>query len=424
MDRREFIAAAGTAAALASASQAFAQAGGDPIRFALAASGLPEDGMWQSAPVFADVNGDGFLDLAALPRLGNGAHVWLGDGKGTWRDASEGLGLPVSCGGGVAFGDINKDGHLDLVVADHCAGAFVYLGDGKGHWKESAGPLNPAAPQHKPSTEDEDEVDAPLGANDVAVGDVNEDGYLDLVVASHLEGGITVYFGDGSGKFWKEAASDGLPKSGWADKILLQDIFGDGHLDIVASYSDGPRVWRGDGKGHWQPASRGLPTSPAGGLYRGLAVGDVNEDGRPDIAVANIRTGPEIYLQTKDGGWQPTPPLQSSIKGGAMALGLADLDGDGHLDLVVGGRQSVTNRYGLFVFRGNGKAEWTELQGTNLPLRELTFIWGVALADVNGDGVPDLAVTTGEGPGKRQKSEPLPRMQVWINQYRKGSSKP
>src|SRR5256885_1147064 len=132
MDRREFIAAAGTAAALTSASRAFAQAG----EWALAASGLPEDGMWKSAPVFADVNGDGFMDL---------------------------------------------------------------------------------------------------------------------VVASRMEGGITVYFGDGSGKFWKEASSDGLPKSGWADRILLQDIDGGGHLDIVASYSEGPRVWRGDGRGHWQP---------------------------------------------------------------------------------------------------------------------------------------------------------------------------
>jgi hypothetical protein len=422
MDRREFIAAAGTVAALASASQAFPQVGEEPIRFTLAASGLPEDGIWKSAPVFADASGDGFLDLAAISRLGDGAHVWLGDGKGTWRDSSEGLGPPFSCGGGVAFGDINNDGHLDLVVADHCAGVFVYLGDGRGHWKESAGPLNPAASQHKPS-EDEDE-DELLGANDVAVGDVNEDGFLDLVVASRMEGGITVYFGDGSGKFWKEATSDGLPKSGWADKILLQDIDGDGHLDIVASYSDGLRVWRGDGKGHWQPYSRGLPTPTVGGLYRGLAVGDVNEDGRQDIAVANIRTGPEIYLQTKDGAWQPTPPFQSSIKEGATALALGDLDGDGHLDLVVGGSQSVTNQYGLFVFRGNGKAEWTELQGTNLPLTELTFIWGAALADVNGDGMLDLAVTTGEPPVKRRKSEPLPRMQVWINQYRKGPPKP
>ena len=119
-----------------------------------------------------------------------------------------------------------------------------------------------------------------------------------------MEGGITVYFGDGSGKSWKESTDDGLPKSGWANKILLQDIDGDGHLDVIASYYEGPRVWRGDGKGHWQDYSRGLATSSAGGLYRGLEICDISEDGRLDIVAAHFLNGPEIYLQTKDGGWQ------------------------------------------------------------------------------------------------------------------------
>jgi hypothetical protein len=86
---------------------------------------------------------------------------------------------------------------------------------------------------------------------------------------------------------------------------------------------------------------------------------------------------------------------------------------------MVGNSQSESNQYGLFAFQGNGKAEWTELERTDLPLNELPFIWGIALADVNGDGMPDMAVTTGRSPTKRDKSEKLPRMQVWINQFRK-----
>src|SRR5262249_7957070 len=167
-------------------------------------------------------------------------------------------------------------------------------------------------------------------------------------------------------------------------KILLKDVDGDGHLDVIASYESGPRVWRGDGEGHWHDYSRGLPTSSAGGYYRGLAIGDVDEDGRLDIAVAHIRNGPEIYLQTKNGTWQ-TAPRPQSIKAGATAVALGDLDGDGHLDLVVGGRKSDTAQNGLFVFLGNGRAGWTDVR-TDLPSDELTFIWGISLADVDGDG--------------------------------------
>src|SRR5262245_47496705 len=321
-----------------------------PLKYVLATTGLPHDAMWKSTPVFADVNEDGFLDLAALPRLGQGAHVWLGDGKGTWREASEGLRFSVSCGGGVAFGDVNKDGHLDLAVADHCAGVSVYFGDGQGHWQASTQGLNPAISQQKSFAEDEE--NSFLGAEDLALGDVNEDGFLDLVVAASDEGGLSVYFGDGTGKSWKEASADGLPsgedpepgdqeKAGWANNVLLHDMDGDGHLDVVANYYAGPRVWRGDGKGHWHPYSQGLPRPIVGGLYRGLAVGDINEDGRMDLAVANTRNGPEVYLQTKDGTWQPTPSRLPPLKGGAMGVALGDLDGDGHLDLVIGGRQSA-----------------------------------------------------------------------------------
>jgi hypothetical protein len=393
-----------------------------PLKWTLAARGLPQDGMWKSTPVFGDVNEDGIPDLAALPRLGQGARVWLGDGKGTWQDSSQGLSVPLSCGGGVALADVNKDGHLDLIVADHCAGISVYLGDGHGHWKPVVQGLNPAAARRPPFATDEDNRFS--GAEDVAVGDVNEDGFADLVVASRSEGGITVYFGDGTGRYWKEATSDGLPKTGWANKLLLRDIDGDGHLDIVASYYAGPRVWRGDGKGHWQSYSQGLPTPSVGGFYRGIAVGDANEDGRFDIAFANRSNGPELYLQTESGTWQQAPAPMPSLKGGAMSIALGDLERDGHLDMVIGGRRSLKTHYGLFVLRGDGKGGWTELQDTNLPIDGLPFIWGITLADVDGDGLLDMAVTTGTVPPERQPDEPLPRMQVWLNRYPKKAPGP
>lgn len=408
------------AVALAACSHwPFATVRSQPLKFVLATHGLPQDGMWKSTPLLADLDEDGSLDLIALPRLGHGAQVWLGDGKGGWREASAGLDLAASCGGGVAAADLNRDGHLDLVVADHCAGVFVYLGDGHGHWRAVTQGLNPAAAQQAPASADGDNPFT--GAEDVAVADVNHDGFPDLVVAARQEGGITVYFGDGSGRKWTEAHGDGLPKSGWANKLLVTDIDGDGHPDLVASDVDGPRVWRGDGRGHWQASSQGLPHPNAGGFYRQIAVGDVNGDGRLDLAFANMRNGVELYLQTEAGTWQAALPPMPVMTGGAMSVALADLDRDGHLDLVVGGRMSLKSHYGLFVLHGDGKGGWSRLQNTDLPADGLTFVWGITLADVNRDGLPDLAVSTGTAPLERDPQEPAPRLQVWLNHYRRPS---
>ncbi len=93
------------------------------------------NGFWKSVPVVADFNGDGIPDIAIHPRLEHGARVFLGDGKGHWRDSSKGLEMPKgSCGGAIQTGDVNNDGKPDLIVADHCSGIYVYLNDGNGNW--------------------------------------------------------------------------------------------------------------------------------------------------------------------------------------------------------------------------------------------------------------------------------------------------
>jgi FG-GAP-like repeat len=254
------------------------------------------------------------------------------------------------------------------------------------------------------------------------------------VVTAAYKGGLAIYFGNGSGKSWREAATPhGLPceedpepgdsqSGGWANRILLHDIDGDGHLDVAASYYAGPRVWRGDGKGRWQSYSQGLPRPLIGGLFWGIAVGDVNTDGRLDLAVANTVNGPEVFLQNHDGSWQQTPDVMPSLLGGAMSVALGDINGDGQLDLITGGIRSkkVQEGYGLFVLSGDGKGGWTEAQGTGLPAMHLSFPWGISLPDVDKDGQLDLAVATGGTiAGKVDNPQPtksaLPLLQVWLN---------
>lgn len=415
------------------------------LQFTQASDGLPLHGIWKSTPALAGVDGASTLMLAAVPRLGDGPHVWVRDEQGRWADRSEGLRMHNSCGGGIAFGDLNKDGHLDLAVADHCRGVYVYTGDGSGNWKAVAEGLNPRRSVPKTEAQDEQPPAFFKGAEDLALGDVNEDGFLDIVAASSDQGGLTVYLGN-EAMNWTEARSTGLPtgeepepedenNAGWANQVRLVDINRDGHLDVVASYYKGPAVWLGDGKGHFRSASEGLPRPTIGGIYRGLAIGDLDGDGLPDLVFANEVNGVEVYLQRPGGTWQAVPDVFPALKGGAVAVELGEVTGSGRLDLVVTGRKArdTGNSYGLFVLRGNGKGGFEEV-ATNLPQTGLSVPWGLAIADFDKTGRrKDLVLTsgganTGLEKGRVRRSEPeeaaqkpvaelsLPRVQVWLNQ--------
>src|SRR5262245_45497739 len=133
---------------------------GTPVAYVPARQGLPTSKIWKSQMAFGDINGDGFPDIGVVSRLADGPWVFVGDGKGHWTDASSGLPRESYCGGGMAFGDANNDGKMDVAMADHCRGVFVYLGDGAGHWRNASAGL------------------PTVGSEDIAVGDFNNDGCL------------------------------------------------------------------------------------------------------------------------------------------------------------------------------------------------------------------------------------------------------
>jgi len=422
-------------------------------KFRLSAGGLAEKGMWKCTPLLTDINRDGHLDVIAMARLGDGPHVWLGDGKGNWKDSSQGLNIAKgSCGGGIAVGDITKSGRLDLAVADHCTGVYVFLQQPDGSWKAVVEGFYPPAVDLNVPKDDEATRVLFIGSEDLALGDITGDGCLDIVSAASDQGGFAVYAGDCTGKNWKQLEKNGLPdnenpepededRAGWANRVLLTDINADGKLDVVASYYKGPRVWLGDGKGHFKSASVGLPSPQIGGLYRGLVYGDVNRDGLLDLVAANDVNGPELFLQQQDGSWKYSGDLMPSLQNGALGVALGDFFKSGNLDMVVAGRRKVEmgSHYGLFFLKGDGKGNFKEVE-TNLPGNGLSVTWGVATGDVNEDGLPDFVAATGGavaggGAPKPQLSKatrgklgktdampgavaelPLPHMQVWVNE--------
>jgi hypothetical protein len=394
-------------------------AGPPAVRYEPWMKNLPETGMWKSDPVFADVDGDGLLDLFALPRLrvpdlGDGPRFWFNAGNGKWRQSSKGLDTGErSCGGGMQVADLNADGHLDLAVADHCQGVFAYLGNGKGKWKLVTRQLYPTDIVDREGRESMYQ-----GAEDLAVGDVNGDGYPDIVATASDLGGIHVYAGDGSGENWTRQPS-GLPQRDWSYRVELADLDLDGDLDLVASFADGLSVWHNDGAGGFTEASQGLPRPIMRGIFMGLAVGDINLDGLPDIAVGNWIDGPEVHLQQADHSWKKAPDVFPEMLGGAIGLAMGDLNGDQRLDIVVAGRLEKTGGFvrGLFALLGDGQGGFRYVRDSGLPATGMSAIAGVSITDFDRDGIADVAagsglmVETGQG-GRTDQIIPQ-RLLVW-----------
>jgi len=245
----------------------------------------------------ADLNGDGQLDLVLLGFQKVGIEVYLGDGRGNWKLHTtlpeKRLG-PSMQGRSLVVGDVNGDGHQDIIAAFQRWGIYIYLGDGRGGFKEDPMEVDPPTREFK----------------SLALGDVNKDGHLDLVINGTFYGfekpnGPDVYLGDGSGG-WK-ASSDGLkvfklPSSG----VALGDLDRDGNLDIVASgnvtvgtESDGLFWFRGDGKGGWHLVREsGLPTTGLS-LLHSVTLADLYHDGFLEVIAVSGNKG-SITI------WRPT----------------------------------------------------------------------------------------------------------------------
>jgi hypothetical protein len=178
---------------------------------------------------------------------------------------------------------------------------------------------------------------------------------------------------------------------------VFADMNGDGNLDVVAAYAPGPRVYLGNGKGAWREASEGLPAPEIHGLYWGIAVGDVNNDGRLDIAAGAAIPGVEVFVQEEGGKYRSSS--EGIVPMNGLGVAMADLDKDGNVDLVATGKTNtheIGGVYGVHVFKGDGTGKWTYVTDSGLPLDGKERNWGVAVGDANGDGVPDIGVAFGD----------------------------
>ena len=388
-----------------------------------------------------DFDGDGKVDLVAVDS-GNPANVWIvsGNGDGTFSTTPTSISLGGSAGYQVELADLNGDGLLDVTGNDNSTGQqMVYLatsltafatvaeystsdgvqdaysttvadlnGDGKpeilnanstdntitiylnnGDGTYQAGVYYNAATN--PTTSSFAYVD-PVA---VAVGDVNGDGFPDVMVTNNDSGDVTVLLGNGDGTVG--SASVGFAVGGYPSRpAMIGDWNGDGLMDIVVPDDNYSLVYmKGYGDGSFRAAvNYYTPVSDNGEAESfDIATGDLNGDGIADVVVGNCcdaSMGITVFLARADGSLQPGVNYGSG--GGMKYVAVADLDGDGKLDIAAS--DNVSGMVQIFLGVGDGTFTTGGAYPTDVTN---TTPSAIVAADFNGDGKIDLAVSNATG---------------------------
>jgi hypothetical protein len=360
---------------------------------AMAGFPLLNNSIESHAAALGDLDGDGDLDGF----LANGSDdsafadtIWVNQGgaqagqPGKFSASRQQLGRQNSRS--VALGDLDGDGDLDA-VAGSAGGFLVYLNDGG----RQAGKPGQFIVQNR-----YDELEGAQGIFNVALGDLNGDGALDVYAGNCCGSAFSsanepilipsysrIWLNDGNGDFTESGQRLGVQGSLAA---ALGDLDGDGDLDVFSANDSAvidaqgnlernqpDRIWLNDGSGNFRDSGQRLGQFPS----TAVALGDLDRDGDLDAFVTT--RGPAL-------AWVNNGVAQFSDSGQrlgdqrARAAWLGDLDGDGDLDALISAPEGVS------IWLNDGDGRFSRSRQEIIPPRH----YAAALGDLDGDGDLDL----------------------------------
>lgn len=286
-----------------------------------------------------DFDGDGHIDVVFVAEDDQTHEYYLGNGDGTFRDASDRL-LAMSEGNGLDVGDVDGDGRPDIVVGNSGSEGqnFLWIND-----PDRPGYFIDRTVEYLPQVND--------ATQSIKLADLNGDGHLDMVVGNEVPPN-RLLLNDGTGKFTEHADQLELPEPLETREALVFDVDGDGDPDVVFA-----NITSNGGKWDKNPQARIL-----------------------------INDGTARFT---DETAQRIPPYKFST----YSAREIDFDHDGHLDLLLSAvAVPGFSEELLRAFRNDGTGHFTDVTDEVLPPSVVGRNWNITVGDLNGDGIADAFI--------------------------------